>query len=39
MTGGIDLLKSGESDTEVAEFYAGIAPQEWVSFLVNKAKS
>jgi predicted esterase len=37
MTGGIDLLKSGESDpTQVAEFYAGIAPQEWVSFLVKQ---
>ena len=37
MTGGIDLLKSGEGyPTEVAEFYAGIAPQEWVSFLVKQ---
>ena len=35
MTGGIDLLKSGESDPTVAKVYAGIAPQEWVSFLVK----
>ncbi len=37
MTGGIDLLTAGESDpTEVAEFYAGIAPQEWTTFAVQQ---